>query len=65
MDVQATVDQTDRALRAGGTPERARQGRAYLKTSPDHYGASVPANPLHRQGDRGPAARHPSPVGRA
>jgi 3-methyladenine DNA glycosylase AlkD len=37
------AEQIDAALRAGGSAERAEQERAYLKSSREHYGTSVPA----------------------
>jgi 3-methyladenine DNA glycosylase AlkD len=37
------VEQIDSSLRAGGTPERARHEKAYLKSELEHYGTSVPA----------------------
>lgn len=43
VDVAACVEQIDAELRAAGSPERAGQERAYLKTVREHYGAPVPA----------------------
>lgn len=40
---QEWAEQLDGALRAGGSAERAAHERAYLKSSREHYGASVPA----------------------
>lgn len=42
-EVGAIVDRIDEQLRAAGTPERAAQQRAYLKSSLEFYGATVPA----------------------
>ena len=39
----AWADELDAALRDAGTPERAAQEKAYLKSSIEHYGVSVPA----------------------
>ena len=43
MEVARAVTVIDAALRAAGTPERARRERAYLKSDLEHYGAPVPA----------------------
>jgi 3-methyladenine DNA glycosylase AlkD len=42
-DVAGWVDDLDAQLRTAGTPERAIKERAYLKSTIDHYGVSVPA----------------------
>lgn len=41
-EVDAWVAELDAALRAAGTPERAVQERAYLKSDLEHYGTTVP-----------------------
>lgn len=41
--VDDVVDEIDERLRAAGTPERAEKERAYLKSSIEHYGVTVPA----------------------
>lgn len=43
MSTADLVRTVDAQLRAAGTPERAVSERAYLKSSLEHYGASVPA----------------------
>jgi 3-methyladenine DNA glycosylase AlkD len=43
MDVAELVAEIDAELRAQGSPERAVQERAYLKSRLDHYGVGVPA----------------------
>ncbi len=43
MDVQRLVDEIDAQLRSQGTPERAEHEKAYLKSTREHYGTSVPA----------------------
>jgi 3-methyladenine DNA glycosylase AlkD len=43
MDVAELVAEIDAELRAQGSPERAVQERAYLKSRLDHDGVSVPA----------------------
>jgi 3-methyladenine DNA glycosylase AlkD len=43
MDVQRLFREIDGELRAQGSPERAVQEKAYLKSDLDHYGVSVPA----------------------
>ena len=42
VDVEALANDIDAALAAAGTPERAEQERAYLKSSLTHYGTTVP-----------------------
>src|SRR5690606_14682306 len=42
VDVEALANEIDAALAAAGTPERAEQERAYLKSSLTHYGTTVP-----------------------
>lgn len=39
---RGAADLIDADLRAAGDPERAEQGRAYLKSDLEHYGTSVP-----------------------
>ena len=41
-DIAAWADELDAGLRAVATPERAVQERAYLKSTIEHYGVSVP-----------------------
>lgn len=41
-EVARWADELDAALRAAGTPGRAAQERAYLKSSIEHYGVTVP-----------------------
>jgi 3-methyladenine DNA glycosylase AlkD len=43
MDVAQLLAEIDAELRAQGSPERAVQEKAYLKSRLDHYGVSVPA----------------------
>lgn len=43
MDVRALVAETETELRARATPARAAKEKAYLKSSLEHYGTSVPA----------------------
>jgi 3-methyladenine DNA glycosylase AlkD len=43
VDVAALVDTIDADLRARSAPDRAEHEKAYLKSSRDHYGVSVPA----------------------
>jgi 3-methyladenine DNA glycosylase AlkD len=43
MDVQRLFREIDGELRAQGSPERAVQEKAYLKSDLDHYGVSLPA----------------------
>jgi 3-methyladenine DNA glycosylase AlkD len=43
MDVPQLAAEIDGELRAQGSPERAVQEKAYLKSRLDHYGVSVPA----------------------
>jgi 3-methyladenine DNA glycosylase AlkD len=43
MDVAELLAGIDAELRAEGSPERAVQEKAYLKSRLDHYGVSVPA----------------------
>ena len=43
MDLAELGDGIDRELRARATPNRAEHEKAYLKSSLEHYGASVPA----------------------
>ena len=43
MDVAELLARIDAELRAEGSPERAVQEKAYLKSRLDHYGVSVPA----------------------
>jgi 3-methyladenine DNA glycosylase AlkD len=43
MDVEATADWIALELRDAGDPSRAEQERRYLKSTLEHYGASVPA----------------------
>lgn len=43
MDVQRLVGEIDTELRSRQTPERAEHEKAYLKSSREHYGTSVPA----------------------
>jgi 3-methyladenine DNA glycosylase AlkD len=56
----ASAEEIDRELRARGSPARAEQERAYLKSDLDHYGVGVPAL---RAVARGWLARQP-PLGR-
>ena len=42
-DVQRLAGEIDAELRGRGSPERAAQEKAYLKSDLDHYGVSVPA----------------------
>ena len=42
-DPRAWALEIDAALRHAGTPERAARERAYLKSSIEHYGVTVPA----------------------
>jgi len=42
VDVDAWAEELDEDLRARATPERAVQERAYLKSTIEHYGVSVP-----------------------
>ncbi len=57
MDVAPLLAEIDGELRAQGSPERAVQEKAYLKSGLDHYGVSVPAV---RAVARGVAKRRPS-----
>ena len=50
------ADQIDAALRERGTPERAQQEKAYLKSALEHYGTRVPDI---RAVAKAAAARHP------
>jgi 3-methyladenine DNA glycosylase AlkD len=43
MDVESTAERITLELRAAGDPSRAEQERRYLKSTLEHYGASVPA----------------------
>jgi 3-methyladenine DNA glycosylase AlkD len=43
MDVDALAGEIDGDLRSRGTPERARQEKAYLKSALEHYGVTMPA----------------------
>ena len=43
MDVRRLVGDIDSELRLRGTPERAQHEKAYLKSTREHYGTSVPA----------------------
>jgi 3-methyladenine DNA glycosylase AlkD len=43
MDVEALADEIDCDLRSRGTPERAAQEKAYLKSVLEHYGVTMPA----------------------
>lgn len=54
--VRKIVGEIDDRLRAAGTPERAEKERAYLKSSIQHYGVTVPAI---RRETLGVLARHP------
>ncbi len=54
--MRAWVEEIDEELRAAGTPERAAQERAYLKSELTHYGTSVPATRAVAKGFR---RRHP------
>jgi 3-methyladenine DNA glycosylase AlkD len=56
MDVAELLAGIDAELRAMGSPERAAQEKAYLKSRLDHYGVSVPAV---RAVARGVAKRRP------
>ena len=56
MDVPQLLLEIDGELRAEGSPERAVQEKAYLKSRLDHYGVSVPAV---RAVARGVAKRRP------
>jgi len=56
MDVADLLAGIDAELRAGGSPKRAVQEKAYLKSRLDHYGVSVPAV---RAVARGVAKRRP------
>jgi 3-methyladenine DNA glycosylase AlkD len=60
MDVPQLLAEIDGELSAQGSPERAVQEKAYLKSRLDHYGASVPAV---RAVAKGVAKRRP-PLGR-
>ncbi len=42
LDLTALVSQMERELRAASTPERAEHEKAYLKSSLEHVGASLP-----------------------
>jgi 3-methyladenine DNA glycosylase AlkD len=42
MDVQRLVDEIDTELRSHGSPDRAEREKAYLKSTRQHYGTSVP-----------------------
>jgi hypothetical protein len=76
MDVPQLLAEIDRELSAQGSPERAVQERAYLKSRLDHYGASVPAMravakgvakrrpPLGGPAVRAPRSARPAPPGR-
>jgi 3-methyladenine DNA glycosylase AlkD len=57
MDVHRLVGEIDGDLRRQGSPDRAVQEKAYLKSRLEHYGASVPAV---RAVAKGIAARRPA-----